>query len=133
MKYYKYITIITFFLFFSCMNEYEKAVIGQYTVFECSQNVSLDSEEFKSFKLHLFANKKVLFELKDRTINGFWTAGDDGDRTFIEFNLNGINYQGIIDGQNNNVIKILNPNHFISKNIVELSFIKAPALRSVQN
>ncbi|OOB82195.1 hypothetical protein BZL53_10270 [Flavobacterium columnare] len=108
------------------MNEYEKEAVGEYTVYKFSLNDSIDSNDIKFGKLYLLENKKIKFDLKNKKITGTWRAGDDGDRTFIEFNIDGINYQGVIIGKNNEIIQILNPNNFISDNLIELSFIKKP-------
>lgn len=128
MKYFKYITA-TFLLIVlvSCVNEYEKEAIGEYTVDKFSlkdSSLSNLSKDIKSYKLYLLEDKTMKIDLKNRELTGMWKAGDDGDRTFVEFNIDGVDYQGVIVGRNNEIIQIVNPDHFILDNIMELSFKK---------
>jgi hypothetical protein len=136
MKHIKYILALFFiFVFNSCMNEYEEAIVGEYVVFEYNNENRINKSSIKSFRLYLFKNKEIRFVVKNKIITGVWKAGDDGDRTFIEFDINGINYQGVIVGENYEIIEILNPNHFISDNITKLSFkrINSPADASMND
>lgn len=92
------------FLSFSCLNRYEKDVIGHY---EVGKYELIDStERHHDFPdLTLKRNKTFLLSFKDTTIRGRWNAFDSGDWTEIDLHINGKVVQGTI-GTNNISINI---------------------------
>jgi hypothetical protein len=85
MKYLKIIFILPFlFCFNSCMNQYEKQAVGKYELYRYdSGETSKDVDDFAQLKLN--GNKTFELKYKNKKIIGDWSADDDGDWTFIEF------------------------------------------------
>lgn len=85
MKYSKIILLaVSFFSFISCMNKYEKEVVGKYELYKYDlENPLKGVDNFSQLKL----NNDKTFELKyaEKIITGHWSANDNGDWTFIEF------------------------------------------------
>jgi len=85
MKYSKIILLgVSFFSLISCMNKYEKEAIGKYELYQYDlENPLKEVDNFSQLKL----NNDKTFELKygKKIITGDWSANDNGDWTFIEF------------------------------------------------
>ena len=77
------------FLFFvvilsSCLNRYEKEVIGYYQVDEYKLIDSVKSLPISLPKLVLRNDKTYSFEFQDSIVKGKWSADDSGDWTLIK-------------------------------------------------
>jgi len=79
--------IFTIFCFTSCMNKYERKLIGDYSVVNNDTALN-DSVVFKS-KLNLKADKSFTMIFNSKKITGSWNADDYGDFTLVNFNFDG--------------------------------------------
>ena len=103
---------------YGCMNKYESKMRGYYKIYkfetlDSSKKVDLPSlalNEDKSFVL-TFTNKKI---------TGKWEANDYGDWTVIDFMFDNHHAQGIVLGQNFDIIE--NPLDFDIDNLKSFSF-----------
>ncbi len=112
------------FLFFlvpifiwGCNNQYENKIIGDYA----PKKIIPDSVIDNSIYLKLKGNRSYELHAYGKKHDGTWNAGDNGDRTWIEFN-DSVNSQGQILGREFNVIRILNPGTFCCPGVDSLYF-----------
>ncbi len=74
----------------SCLNDYEKKLVGEYEVKDC-EVVNDDSKNENVPKLLLKNDKKFLIIDGKNKLEGNWEAGDNGDLTYIYLFKKGTN------------------------------------------
>lgn len=122
MKIKTQIIIVSILLFTlsSCLNSYEKDVIGEYELYKYElKNTKIKVDNFSK----LLLKKDKTFELKYDTniINGDWKADDYGDFTLIELKSK----NNIVEGRIlNNSILFENGKIFEFENFEELEFTR---------
>ncbi|NUY82716.1 hypothetical protein HUK80_17570 [Flavobacterium sp. MAH-1] len=99
--------------------------MGNYKVSEYENKSSADKTG-SDIKLYLLENNDFEFDLDGKKVVGKWEAYDNGDLMLIDFKINNLEYQGMVGGNidNLNEIKILNPESFLSKDIINITFKK---------
>jgi hypothetical protein len=102
------------------MNKYEENVVGNYKIYEFKTTNSQEDSLPAKYSLILLEDKKFKFDLGDKIVEGNWCAGDDGDRTWIEFSNENFHQKATVLGMDFEIIEFLNPHHFASKNLKEL-------------
>ena len=103
-------------------NEYEKAVKGNYKVFEYEPMDSMDKSDIPL--LSLFSNKEFVLKFKETKITGKWDAFDNGDHTYIKFHFGSYDSDATVEGKSLNIIHIYNPVHFECPKLNNFSFIR---------
>ncbi|MCS3801620.1 hypothetical protein [Niastella sp. OAS944] len=117
------VPVILTALVLSCKNKYEKAVTGNYEVYEYkNKDTASASPLLVGSKLTLNEDNTFLFVIDKKQLNGKWNAGDDGDRTWIRFEFNSITSDGVIGGDSFNIIEIVNPQDFGCPSLESLSY-----------
>lgn len=107
------VVIIVIALIFSCKNRYEKAVSGEYEVYEYKSRDTLSPMfSIGRSRLTLKGDNTFLFSIEDKVLKGKWSADDDGDRTLITFYMGSMSSNGVIGGDSLNIIEIWNPQDF---------------------
>lgn len=105
----------------SCTNKYERQLVGNY---ESHVNYS-DSIGGRTIYLNLFQSNKYDLILDSGGRSGTWTAGDNGDWTWIRFD-DAVQLDGRVFGRDLNIINILNPSMFCCPGVDSLRFEKMP-------
>jgi hypothetical protein len=81
----------------SCLNKYEKEVVGNYELYKYELNdKKFEVDNFT--KLNVKKDKTFEMKSKNITLNGKWEADDSGDWTYIELELNDQKIEGRISG-----------------------------------
>lgn len=93
---YVAITILLFTLS-SCLNQYEKEVIGNYELYQYELN-NTKFEVYEFTKIIIKKDKTFEIKFENEVINGNWKADDNGDWTYIELEINNQKSEGIIRG-----------------------------------
>ena len=108
--------------FFSCKNKYEIKLVGIYAIDSC-EGVSLKKVDASS--LQLYSNKvfKITYS-KHKKVYGHWEAGDDGDRTWVNFKFKKYETDGVVGGDSLNFIDISNSGVFRYPNLKCLTYKK---------
>lgn len=92
MRNIKKITFLLLLLMTSCLNDYEKEVIGEYKVYEYE---TLNGQPLSENELPFFTlknNKTFLIRYKNDDIEGSWEINDYGDFTLFEMFVNRTNF-----------------------------------------
>ncbi len=96
-------------LLYGCQNQFEQQAIGDYKI-ESYEKIDSSNTSLIDFpQLKLNKNKTLLIAYKSKLLKGNWEAGDNGDRTWIEFYFNGISSDA---DMGNGLINIWNPSDF---------------------
>lgn len=104
----------------SCLNKYEKDVIGSYELYKYELvNTKIETYEFT--KLNINDDKTFEIKLEDKIIKGNWLADDNGDWTYIVLEFNGEKYEGRIGG---NSITLIGKTFEEFKNLKSIEFTK---------
>ena len=102
----------------SCLNEYEKEVIGKYDLREYKLKDPLEKTSINPI-LSVNKNKTFILEFKNKVISGTWEANDNGDWTYIEFTYGNDKIEGRIGTDE---IHINSPYNFGIENVESLDF-----------
>ncbi|GAB3960582.1 hypothetical protein GCM10028805_58150 [Spirosoma harenae] len=89
----------------SCLNEYEKNLIGEYILKEYTlkKKQTISTEQFP--RLTLNSNKTFSIVDGKKTFEGKWEAGDDGDRAYIHLLVDSaVIAEGRISGKGGEII-----------------------------
>ena len=104
----------------SCLNKYEKDVIGSYELYKYELvNTKIETYEFT--KLNINDDKTFEIKLENKIIKGNWLADDNGDWTYIVLEFNGEKYEGRILG---NSITLIGKTFKEFKNLKSIEFTK---------
>ena len=120
----KIIYVFLILLASSCLNEYEKKIIGEYRVSSYKLGKSITEKELP--KLVLKNDRTFLMKNDNHIIKGDWKADDYGDFTDLELFVNHKNYaQADLSGKYLETIRFLNFNEKLFDNpFSEISFIR---------
>ena len=113
--------LISLLLFSSCLNRYERDIIGTYEVGEYELSDSSKPLTTDLPKITLKEDKTFLLYVENVRVEGKWKADDYGDWTIVNFFFNGKDVQGIVGMD---AIEILNPYEFNSPFLKTLQFTK---------
>ena len=89
----------------SCMNKYEHTMIGYYKVYKFE--ILDSSKKIDLPNLVLNEDKSFILTFTDKKITGKWKANDYGDWIVIDFLFDNQHAQGIVLGQNYDIIENL--------------------------
>ena len=92
----------------SCLNQYEKEVIGNYELYKY-ELINSKVEAYEFTKLIIKKDKTFEIKLENKIINGKWQANDNGDWTYIVLEYKELKVEGKIGGNsihfNGNIFK----------------------------
>lgn len=116
-----HIFLLIVILFASCLNKYEKEIIGVYQVteFKLADTVRILPEALPTLTIR--SNKTFRLNFSNREISGKWEADDYGDWTLANFQYKNIDAQGQIG---NDQISIINPWQFESPYLTKMVFTR---------
>jgi hypothetical protein len=92
MSHIKKITFLLLLLMTSCLNDYEKEVVGEYKVYEYE---TLDGQALSENELPfltLKSDKTFIIKCKSDDLEGSWEINDYGDFTLFEMFIKRENY-----------------------------------------
>lgn len=100
----------------SCQNSFEKKLVGTYAV----HSMKFDSVSV-AYTLGLTLHDNGMFDLRinGKNLSGSWSAGDDGDHTWVDFQGAYLT-QGLITGVNMEFIEVLVPSSFCCPGVTQL-------------
>ena len=120
MKYFYYFVIYVLFFFVSCSNQYEENLVGEYKALNYERIDTLIRQEIDTSTLKLYRKNKFSLCFTNKTVNGSWEAGDNGDFTWIRFNYKG---KELTEGRvGDSIIIITTPTNFFNPGFKRMTF-----------